>query len=101
MLDRCLRHELGFIKLTSDLKPILSGQRNKDNRETFNLIKDTGRNVDIAVCDLADDKAVKALTKHVTGSKQDGGMGYEIDILVNCGGIQRRWARSYNAYVPV
>ncbi|KAK4058402.1 hypothetical protein OIO90_000560 [Microbotryomycetes sp. JL221] len=65
-------------------------QRNKDNLETFNLIKQLGRQVDIAVCDLSDDKAVKSLTKTITSSKDQGGMAYEIDILVNCGGIQRR-----------
>ncbi|KAK4051849.1 hypothetical protein OIV83_002554 [Microbotryomycetes sp. JL201] len=65
-------------------------QRSKENLETYDLIKQLGRKVDIAVCDLADDKAVKALTKTITGPKDKGGMGYEIDVLVNCGGIQRR-----------
>lgn len=39
---------------------------------------------------MADATAVKALVKHVTGSKADGGLGETIDILLNCGGIQRR-----------
>ena len=65
-------------------------QRSKDNVETLNLIKELGREAEIVVCDLGNDKEVKALTKHVTGSKEEGGLGYSIDILVNCGGIQRR-----------
>jgi 2-deoxy-D-gluconate 3-dehydrogenase len=65
-------------------------QRNKENLETYNAVKAVGRSVEIAVCDLSDDKAVKGLTKHVTSSKEDGGLGHSIDILVNCGGIQRR-----------
>lgn len=33
---------------------------------------------------------MKGLTKLVTGKREDGGMGETIDILLNCGGIQRR-----------
>lgn len=66
-------------------------QRNKENLETYDAITAIGRRVSIAVCDLANDDEVKGLTKLVTGSKEEGGMGDTIDILVNCGGIQRRW----------
>jgi 2-deoxy-D-gluconate 3-dehydrogenase len=48
------------------------------------------RPVEIVVCDLSDDKEVKGLTKFVTGPKEEGGLGQTIDVLVNCGGIQRR-----------
>lgn len=65
-------------------------QRSKENVATYNAITAIGRRVSIAVCDLANDQDVKGLTKRVTGSKEEGGMGHTIDILVNCGGIQRR-----------
>jgi 2-deoxy-D-gluconate 3-dehydrogenase len=41
---------------------------------------------------LADAEGVKSLAKKVVGSKQEGGLGETIDILLNCGGIQRRGA---------
>ncbi|ORY79328.1 NAD-binding protein [Leucosporidium creatinivorum] len=69
---------------------VLLVQRSKENLETYNLIKELGRNVEIVVADLANDKEIKGLTKQITGPKAEGGLGYNIDILVNCGGIQRR-----------
>ncbi|KDE07520.1 2-deoxy-D-gluconate 3-dehydrogenase [Microbotryum lychnidis-dioicae p1A1 Lamole] len=64
-------------------------QRNKENLETYNKIKALGRQVDIAVCDLSSDIEVKGLVKQVVGPTSEGGLGREIDVLVNCGGIQR------------
>lgn len=44
----------------------------------------------IIVCDLADGTAVKGLAARIIKSEADGGLGETIDILINCGGIQRR-----------
>lgn len=65
-------------------------QRNMDNQETYNAILAIPRPCSIVVCDLANSDEVKGLTAKVTGKGSEGGMGFEIDILLNCGGIQRR-----------
>ncbi|KAL8286479.1 hypothetical protein RQP46_004496 [Phenoliferia psychrophenolica] len=65
-------------------------QRSRENLETHDKIKALGREVDIVVCDLAVEADVKTVCKKVTGPKSEGGMGLEVDILLNCGGIQRR-----------
>jgi 2-deoxy-D-gluconate 3-dehydrogenase len=65
-------------------------KRNESNTETRDAIRALGRRSEIVTCDLADKASVKALTKKVVGPKSDGGMGETIDILINCGGIQRR-----------
>lgn len=44
------------------------------------------------MCDLADAISVKQLAEKVTRTKAGGGTGETIDILLNCGGIQRRGA---------
>lgn len=65
-------------------------QRNETNTETKDKIASeggvagNGGRADIVVCDLADAKAVSGL---VPGIAQSGRV---IDIVVNCGGIQRR-----------
>jgi len=65
-------------------------QRNTSNTETQDAIKKVGRRAEIVVCDLADATAIKGLVKKVTSPKSEGGMGETLDILINCGGIQRR-----------
>ncbi|KAM0754980.1 NAD-binding protein [Meredithblackwellia eburnea MCA 4105] len=65
-------------------------QRSKANLETHDKIKALGVEVHIVVADLADEKAVKGIAKAVTGPTNDGGLGLTIDIVLNCGGIQRR-----------
>ncbi|KAI5455151.1 hypothetical protein NCC49_002420 [Naganishia albida] len=65
-------------------------QRSTENKETAQKIEQAGRKATIAVCDLADNKAVKGLIKQVVGKPEDGGLGITLDIVVNCGGIQRR-----------
>lgn len=65
-------------------------QRNNTNTTTMDKIKSEGGvdgkggKAEIAVCDLADPEAVKKLVPGIVSS------GRIIDILVNCGGIQRR-----------
>ncbi|EJT51915.1 LSDR protein [Trichosporon asahii var. asahii CBS 2479] len=65
-------------------------QRNNTNTTTLDKIKSEGGvdgkggKAEIAVCDLADAEAVKKLVPGIVSS------GRIIDILVNCGGIQRR-----------
>lgn len=60
--------------------------------ETRDAIRALGRRAEIVICDLADKTAVKSLTKKIVGPKSEGGMGETIDILINCGGIIRRYA---------
>jgi NAD(P)-dependent dehydrogenase (short-subunit alcohol dehydrogenase family) len=60
------------------------------NIETRDRVSSLGRKVHIVECDLADKAQVKGLCKKVTGSEGEGGLGMVIDIVVNCGGIQRR-----------
>ncbi|KAI5474651.1 2-deoxy-D-gluconate 3-dehydrogenase [Pseudohyphozyma bogoriensis] len=78
---------LAFAQAGAD---IILVQRSKENLETHDKIKALGVNVDIVVCDLADEKSVKGLAKQVTGPASEGGLGRSVDILLNCGGIQRR-----------
>jgi 2-deoxy-D-gluconate 3-dehydrogenase len=65
-------------------------QRDSSNTETANLIRDAGRRAVIVECDLASREQISTLAKRVTSPKDQGGLGETIDILVNCGGIQRR-----------
>lgn len=62
---------------------IILVQRNTSNTETKARIEAVGRKADIVVCDLADSKAVGQLIPGVTKDRV-------LDIVVNCGGIQRR-----------
>ncbi|PAV15147.1 2-deoxy-D-gluconate 3-dehydrogenase [Pyrrhoderma noxium] len=65
-------------------------QRDDKNQDTATKIKGAGRNVWIVPCDLSDKEQVKAVIKKITSKSEEGGLGLDIDILVNCGGIQRR-----------
>ncbi|ODO08022.1 hypothetical protein I350_03605 [Cryptococcus amylolentus CBS 6273] len=60
-------------------------QRDTSNTTTRDAIRATGVKADIVVCDLADSAAVSKLIPHVTKE-----LGRTLDIVVNCGGIQRR-----------
>ena len=60
------------------------------NTDTRDKVFALGRKVDIVECDLSDKAQVKGLCKKVTGSESEGGLGLVVDIVVNCGGIQRR-----------
>ena len=62
-------------------------QRSMENLTTRDEIRKLGRKAEIVVADLADGSAIKGAVKQIT---QD--MGLYLDILVNCGGIQRRYA---------
>lgn len=72
-------------------------QRNESNTETRDAIRALGRRAEIVTCDLADKESVKGLTKRVVSPKNEGGMGETIDILINCGGIQRRLAGAFRS----
>ncbi|KAJ7824669.1 NAD-binding protein [Mycena olivaceomarginata] len=65
-------------------------QRNLDNQDTATQARQLGRNATIVQCDLTDKVQVGAIVQKVTGSVDAGGLGLVVDILVNCGGIQRR-----------
>ncbi|KAK9454603.1 2-deoxy-d-gluconate 3-dehydrogenase [Dipodascopsis uninucleata] len=55
-----------------------------DTRDKINSL-DTGAKATIVQCDLSDAAQVKGIVSHITND-----LGMIIDILVNCGGIQRR-----------
>lgn len=57
----------------------------EENTTTRDAITALGRQARIYVCDLADKAQVKNVFPTITGE-----LGLKIDILVNCGGIQRR-----------
>ncbi|KAJ7077303.1 NAD-binding protein [Mycena belliarum] len=65
-------------------------QRSLDNRDTAAQAEALGRRATVVQCDLADKAQVGGLVQRITGSAETGGLGLAIDILVNCGGIQRR-----------
>ncbi|KAJ8098096.1 NAD-binding protein [Lipomyces tetrasporus] len=60
-------------------------QRDTARTETLNAIEAVGSKAIIVKCDLSRAEEVKELINHITQS-----LGHTIDILVNCGGIQRR-----------
>ncbi|KAJ6476026.1 NAD-binding protein, partial [Mycena vitilis] len=78
---------LALAKAGADLVLI---QRNLDNQDTATQARQLGRAATIVQCDLADKKQLGAVVQKVTGSVESGGLGLVIDILINCGGIQRR-----------
>lgn len=63
---------------------------NPPNTQTRDQILALGGKVIIVECDLSDKVQVKGLAKKVTGPKSEGGLEQIIDIVINCGGIQRR-----------
>ncbi|KLO12873.1 NAD-binding protein [Schizopora paradoxa] len=70
---------------------IVLAQRDVTKNETANAIaSETSRKVHIVECDLSEQDQVRKLVHRVTASKDEGGLGLSLDILVNCGGIQRR-----------
>ncbi|KAK8864232.1 hypothetical protein IAR55_001478 [Kwoniella newhampshirensis] len=64
---------------------IILVQRNTTNTATRDSIVSSGGKADIVVCDLASAEQVSKLIPHVTKE-----LGRTLDIVVNCGGIQRR-----------
>jgi len=65
-------------------------QRSLENQETVSQIRELGQQATPVLCDLASKEQVSSIVKSITDSKEEGGLGLTIDILVNCGGIQRR-----------
>ena len=63
---------------------IILVQRNESNLETKNKVEALGRKAFVYVADLASQDAVAGLTERILKD------GHDIDILVTCGGIQRR-----------
>ncbi|KAJ7772737.1 NAD-binding protein [Mycena maculata] len=78
---------LALAKAGADLILI---QRNLANQDTATQAKQLGRTVTVVGCDLADKVQLGAIVQKITGNVDAGGMGLVVDILVNCGGIQRR-----------
>ncbi|KAG8712199.1 hypothetical protein FRC08_014903 [Ceratobasidium sp. 394] len=60
-------------------------QRDESNTATRDAVRAIGRRAEIVVCDLADLPAVKTVFDRAVEL-----MGGQIQIMVNCGGIQRR-----------
>ncbi|KAI5118829.1 hypothetical protein M0805_009407 [Coniferiporia weirii] len=67
-------------------------QRDESNQETATKIRDpsVGRKAWIMSCDLSSKEQVGGVVQRITSPESEGGLGLDIDILVNCGGIQRR-----------
>ncbi|KAF7315772.1 ATP-binding cassette transporter [Mycena indigotica] len=78
---------LALAKAGADLVLV---QRDPSNQDTADQARELGRRVTVIECDLADKESVSTIVHRVTASEEDGGLGLTIDILVNCGGIQRR-----------
>lgn len=72
-------------------------QRSLDDTKTRDEIVAVGRRAEIAVCDLADAEQVKALVGKVTGNENEGGMGLDIGILINCEPEAILWSGSHAA----
>ncbi|KAJ7141441.1 NAD-binding protein [Mycena epipterygia] len=73
---------LALAKAGADLVLI---QRTLENDDTAAQARALGRAATVVQCDLTDKAQVGAIVQTITGE-----MGLSIDILVNCGGIQRR-----------
>ena len=65
-------------------------KRNPENHDTSSQIEKLGRRAVIVQCDLGSKEQVGSIIQKVTGNEDKNGLGLVIDILVNCGGIQRR-----------
>ncbi|KAJ7072014.1 NAD-binding protein [Mycena amicta] len=65
-------------------------QRDASNQDTADEAKKLGRRVTVVQCDLADKQELATIVQKMTADETEGGLGLTIDILVNCGGIQRR-----------
>lgn len=67
-------------------------QRNVDDKSTAEQIVAVAptRTVVIVPCDLAVKEQVRSVVGRITDPEAQGGLGRTVDILVNCGGIQRR-----------
>lgn len=65
--------------------PVLRRRLAEENTQTRDAVIALGRKARIYVCDLADKAQVARVVPTVTGEWNE-----KIDILVNCGGIQRR-----------
>lgn len=63
---------------------ILLIQRDSSNTSTKQAIEKLGRTATIYEADLGNREQLRGLVKRIVGD------GHDIDILVNCGGIQRR-----------
>lgn len=68
---------------------IVSIQRSSENQETANTIRAAGRQCWIVECDLGNKPQVKGVVKKVMDDILSP-KGKSIDIVINCGGIQRR-----------
>ncbi|KAK9234218.1 2-deoxy-d-gluconate 3-dehydrogenase [Lipomyces kononenkoae] len=73
---------IGLAEAGSDIVLI---QRDTTRTDTLDAIEAVGSKATIVKCDLSRAEEVKGLADYITKS-----LGYAIDILVNCGGIQRR-----------
>lgn len=63
---------------------VVTTQRDESNQSTKEAIEKLGRKAQIYVADLASNDSMKALLPKVLGDD------HTVDILLNCGGIQRR-----------
>ncbi|THH05219.1 hypothetical protein EW145_g4961 [Phellinidium pouzarii] len=69
-----------------------SRDRNESNQETATKVREAsvGRRAWIVTCDLSSKEQIGGVIQRITSPESENGLGLDIDILVNCGGIQRR-----------
>lgn len=75
---------IGLAEAGADI--VLIQRPDSKNNETKEQIQKLGRKVVVYKADLANPEDLRGLVKRITGD------GHDINILVNCGGIQRRYA---------
>lgn len=80
---------LALAQAGADIVLVQRGNSASGN-DTRDQVAALGRQVIVVEADLANKEQLRGLCQKVTGNKQDGGLGLKIDVLVNCGGIQRR-----------
>jgi 2-deoxy-D-gluconate 3-dehydrogenase len=76
-------------------------KRNPENNDTSSQIEQLGRRAVIVQCNLGSKEQVGSIIQKITGNKEENGLGLVIDILVNCGGIQRRLVLLNRSRIPL
>lgn len=69
---------------TGNSNKLIKEKRDTTNQETKRQIEQIGRKASIYTADLASQESISSLVPTVTKD------GHDIDILLNCAGIQRR-----------
>lgn len=79
---------------------IYNVQRDTSNDDTASRIRSLGRQAWIVSCDLSSSEDCRSVVRRITSTADDG-LGLTIDILVNCGGVQKRLVTELNPSLPL